>query len=74
MSCGVRVRLIEHSAALDRDVARLGALWNEGLRRFGGPFLAGTAFTAVDAFFAPVAFRWMRRPMRMRSASWVSTP
>ncbi len=24
---------------------------------FGGPFLAGNAFTAVDAFFAPVAFR-----------------
>ena len=57
MSCGIRVRLIEHPAALDRDVARVGALWNEGLRRFGGPFLAGSAFTAVDAFFAPVAFR-----------------
>ena len=57
MSCGVRVRLIEHPAALDRDVARVGTLWNEGLRRFGGPFLAGSAFTAVDAFFAPVAFR-----------------
>ncbi len=57
MSCGVRVRLIEHPAALDRDIARVGTLWNEGLRRFGGPFLAGSAFTAVDAFFAPVAFR-----------------
>jgi glutathione S-transferase len=57
MSCGVRVRLIEYPAALDRDVARVGALWGEGLRRFGGPFLAGGAFTAVDAFFAPVAFR-----------------
>jgi glutathione S-transferase len=32
-------------------------LWCEGLSRFGGPFLAGEAFTAVDAFFAPVAFR-----------------
>ena len=29
----------------------------EGLERFGGPYLAGAAFTAVDAFFAPVAFR-----------------
>ena len=27
------------------------------LGRFGGPWLAGDAFTAVDAFFAPVAFR-----------------
>src|SRR5271168_1187723 len=33
MSCGQRVRLNEHPAALERDVARLGALWNEGLRR-----------------------------------------
>ena len=32
-------------------------LWNDGLARFGGPFLAGETFTAVDAFFAPVAFR-----------------
>jgi glutathione S-transferase len=32
-------------------------LWDEGLARFGGPFLAGTQFTAVDAFFAPLAFR-----------------
>jgi len=57
MSCGQRVRLHERPAALEREVARLGALWNDGLRRFGGPFLAGKAFTAVDAFYAPVAFR-----------------
>jgi glutathione S-transferase len=57
MTCGVRLRLNEFPAALERDVARLGALWNDGLGRFGGPFLAGESFTAVDAFFAPVAFR-----------------
>ncbi|HLW23252.1 MAG TPA: glutathione S-transferase family protein [Steroidobacteraceae bacterium] len=57
MSCGVRVRLYEHPAALRSDLERLSALWSEGLRRFGGPHLAGSAFTAVDAFFAPVAFR-----------------
>jgi glutathione S-transferase len=57
MSCGLRIRLKEFPAALDGDLARLGALWNDGLRRFGGPFLAGDAFTAVDAFYAPVAFR-----------------
>ena len=28
-----------------------------GLARFGGPFLAGSSFTAADAFFAPVAYR-----------------
>jgi glutathione S-transferase len=27
------------------------------LTRFGGPFLAGKTFTAVDAMFAPVVFR-----------------
>jgi glutathione S-transferase len=57
MTCGVRVRLNEHPEALERDLARLGALWSDGLRRFGGPYLAGDAFTAVDAFYAPVGFR-----------------
>ena len=36
---------------------RLETLWCEGLQRFGGPWLAGERFTAVDAFFAPVAVR-----------------
>ena len=57
MSCGVRIRLHEIPDALTRDIARLEALWGDGLSRFGGPFLAGAGFTAVDAFFAPVAFR-----------------
>ncbi len=57
MTCGQRIRLHEVPAPLERDVARLAALWNEGLRRFGGPFLAGDSFTAADAFYAPVAFR-----------------
>ncbi len=57
MSCGVRIRLAHRSAALDGELARLSALWTEGIERFGGPFLAGAAFTAVDAFFTPVAFR-----------------
>jgi glutathione S-transferase len=57
MSCGLRIELHEISAALKLDVARLNALFGDGLRRFGGPFLAGAAFTAVDAFYAPVAFR-----------------
>jgi glutathione S-transferase len=57
MSVGLRVTLKAPSAALKSDLARLDALWTEGLTRFKGPFLAGNAFTAVDAFFAPVAFR-----------------
>ena len=57
MSCGIRVRLHDMPEALNKDIARIGELWNEGLSRFGGPFLAGKAFSAVDAFYAPVAFR-----------------
>jgi glutathione S-transferase len=57
MNCGIRVQLNEYPLALEKDLARLDELWNEGLTRFGGPYLAGEAFTAVDAFFAPVAFR-----------------
>jgi glutathione S-transferase len=57
MSCGVRMRLTRIEPALQKDLERLDALWSEGLRHFGGPFLAGSAFSAADAFFAPVAFR-----------------
>ena len=57
MNCGIRVRLHQVSPALRADLARLEELWSEGLRRFGGPFLAGEHFSAVDAFYAPVAFR-----------------
>jgi len=54
---GVRVEKDMPSSALNRDIARLAELWREGLQRFGGPFLAGPVFTAIDAFYAPVAFR-----------------
>ena len=58
MNCGLRMRLPDElPPALRADIARINELWNEGLARFGGPFLAGGAFGAVDAFFAPVAFR-----------------
>jgi glutathione S-transferase len=57
MNCGIRLQLNDMPAALTRDIARLQELWNEGLQHFGGPYLAGNAFTAVDAFFAPVVFR-----------------
>jgi len=57
MNCGLRVKLGGIPPLLQRDLDRLSELWSEGLDRFGGPFLAGPAFTAVDAFYAPVAFR-----------------
>jgi len=57
MSCGVRIELQQISSALQKDISRIDELWNEGLAKFGGPFLAGDKFSAVDAFFAPVVFR-----------------
>jgi glutathione S-transferase len=57
MNCGIRLKLHAVPAALSSNLARLQELWNEGLARFGGPYLAGATFTAVDAFYAPVAFR-----------------
>lgn len=57
MNVGVRVALPAMEPPLARDVARLRELFEEGLDRFGGPWLAGDTFCALDAFFAPVAFR-----------------
>lgn len=57
MNVGVRVRPKPMSAALQANVARIAEIFTEGLERFGGPWLAGSRFSAVDAFFAPVAYR-----------------
>ena len=57
MNVGVRVKMAPHDAALRKDVARITELFTQGLESFGGPWLAGPDFTAMDAFYAPVAFR-----------------
>nr|WP_221214715.1 glutathione S-transferase family protein [Novosphingobium hassiacum] len=57
MNVGVRVKPRPMSAALLRDVGRVREIFEHGVSTFGGPWLAGPAFTALDAFFAPVAFR-----------------
>lgn len=69
MNCGIRVRLFESPPALLSDVSRLSELWGDGLKRFGGPFLAGKQFTAVDAFFAPVAFRIQTYGLQLEPAA-----
>ena len=73
MNCGIRVRLKEVTPALDDELSRLVDLWNDGLKRFGGPFLAGQVFTAGDAFFSPVAFRVQTYglPLDANSAAYV---
>jgi len=57
MNVGVRVTPRPMSLALQRNIARLKEMFEEGLGRFGGPWLAGAEFTAADAFYAPVAWR-----------------
>ena len=57
MNCGIRVHVETFPRPLMHELERLDALWQEGRSRFGGPFLGGKHFGAVDAFFAPVAFR-----------------
>jgi glutathione S-transferase len=69
MSVGVRIRPREIPPALREDIDRIDALWADGLGRFGGPFLAGSAFTAADAFFAPVAYRIQTYGLPVAAAS-----
>ena len=57
MNVGVRVKPKPMSEGLQRNVARLREIFEAGLSQFGGPWLAGSELSAVDAFFAPVAFR-----------------
>lgn len=59
MNVSVRVEMNPPSAAVLADIVRIDAIWNEGWQRFGGMFLCGDTFTAADAFFAPVCFRWL---------------
>ena len=54
-----RVDVRPWSDGLERDIARVTAIWNEGRACFGqgGPYLCGD-YSLADAFYAPVAFRF----------------
>lgn len=69
MNCGLRIKLKQIPESLQKDINRIDELWNEGLERFGGPFLAGKYFTAVDAFYAPVVFRIQTYGINMSEAA-----
>ncbi|KAK4179819.1 hypothetical protein QBC36DRAFT_321562 [Triangularia setosa] len=60
MNVSLRVQLADEAfnEGLVKDLKRVDELWEEGLSKFGGPFLAGNEFGAVDAFFAPVVLRF----------------
>ena len=52
----VGARIWAEQEAVRADVARLQAMWSAALAGSGGPFLFG-AFSAADAFYAPVCMR-----------------
>jgi glutathione S-transferase len=58
------------SPAAAAEIARIVGLWREGRERFakGGDFLCG-AFTAVDAFWCPVAFRFQTYAVALEGAA-----
>lgn len=74
MNCVVRAKPRSMTVELKADIDRLNTLFMDGLSRFGGPFLAGKAFTAADAMFAPVVFRIQTYglPMQPLAAGYVS--
>jgi len=57
MNVGVRATLHNIETPLQRNINRIGELFAQGQDNFGGPWLTGQSFSAVDAFFAPVAYR-----------------
>ncbi|WP_028641593.1 glutathione S-transferase family protein [Novosphingobium acidiphilum] len=75
MNVGVRATLAEVPADLARDIARITEIFSEAMARFGGPWLTGAAFTAADAFYAPVAFRIRTYGLDVGTAGaqWVAT-
>jgi glutathione S-transferase len=52
----VGARCVAEFPAVATDLARIDAMWTEQLAASGGPLLFG-AFSAADAFYAPVAAR-----------------
>jgi len=64
----VGTRLWAEDEALRTDVSRLDAAWCDALANSGGPFLFG-AFSAADAYFAPVAVRLSRFALPLSDAA-----
>lgn len=52
-----RIQLPHIPPELEKELQRIDELWQQGLSSFGGAYLAAEQFTAVDAFFVPVALR-----------------
>lgn len=74
MDCTRHAALEEIPEAVQVDLERLERLWQQGMDQFGGPFLAGQQFSAVDAYYAPVALRihQYQLPINANSQAWVT--
>lgn len=59
----------EPTEAEAADAARVQELWGWALSRFGGPYLGGAGFGAVDAMYAPVATRFVTYGFEMTPES-----
>lgn len=62
-----------HTPAALADVAAIEALWGDALAAHGGPFLFG-AWSAADAYFAPVVMRFYTYapPVNARSTAYMA--
>ena len=69
MNIGVRVQVDRRPVALIQDIQRVEQIWAEALARFGGPYLLGDRFLAVDAFFAPFVFRFQTYGVPLSTAA-----
>ena len=60
MNCELRLQNVAFERTVKRDIARIVASWTDCRHRFGdgGPFLFG-AFSAADAYYAPVVRRFL---------------
>jgi glutathione S-transferase len=60
MNCAVRFDWVPRDVRVQRDIARIVAMWSDCRTRFGkgGPFLFG-GFSAADAYYAPVVRRFL---------------
>ncbi|MBF9043349.1 glutathione S-transferase [Rhodobacterales bacterium HKCCE4037] len=71
-NCQVNLRTawegFEPSDAVLADCARAEEIWSRALNRSGGPFLYG-AFTLADAFYAPLATRFLTYDLPMSETS-----
>lgn len=66
MDLGLRMKIKHLSPGTIDDIKRILELWENALRTSGGPFLFGE-FGIVDAFYAPVVFRFLSYGVQIKN-------